>query len=467
MNLTAYRTLIYVCGVLALFSIALCFALWDMPIRGLVFFPLAYICFLFLTSMSSWHTGPSLFLAVCHITAFLRYVALPALIAFDGGYEGRSWIEPAAASYAWAAVVMCFEVFVVGLAITWWERRYHRRKKAAVLADRLRVVPTWYFASLVVLALGLIALMPQSLLLINIGRPTILIDEENFPPFASLAGMVLISTKVFFFLRVSLALSRISRLRTLSPWLAAIVCLANVGIYFGSNRMAIVLATAASVVVLYQLFGRRVMPAIAGILAAVVLLFAAVTAERQYATISESSLTSSADMIQSYVGGIYNVAIGLEVPEYYPEAGRPIVFLYDVLRPTVGFNLLVRDWPINYSNVYFNNRMFTHVDRRSQIIPMVAQAALFLPLLLAPLLSVAVVGCAYLLMRAADRTQVLELRYAFYIMAMRLGFFWGQNTMNMMNYFSLNVIIPCLLILGFLILRRFYSPRYAEFPRNS
>jgi hypothetical protein len=321
-------------------------------------------------------------------------------------------------------------------------------------AIEARPVPQWYFIGLLVLIAALVAFEPLSLVFINVGVPRLITDDADFPPLAALVAMMVISLKVFLFLRIAHALQGRTRLPLLAPWLAGAACIINAGIFFGTNRMAVALTAAASLYLLYQMFGRRILAPLAGVLACVLLLFVAITEERQYVSLSDDPIVNLADNIQTYVGGSYNVAIGLEVPEFYPEATDPKVFVFDVLRPTIGFNILVQNWDIYYSNIYFNLRMFTHVDRRSQIMPMIAQAALFVPLVFAPLLPAIVIALAYLLLGAAARTTSLELRYAFIIMAMRIGFFWGQNTMNLMSYLSLNVIVPFLLIVGCWLFRR-------------
>jgi uncharacterized membrane protein (DUF485 family) len=453
----------YQCFALVSLAIAAISAIFCVGFRGselklLPLLPIFYLLTVALLLGVTWSTGPSLFLSVCLPIVFFRYVAFPVLIAFNGGYEGRSSSPPSEESYSFAIILMVYELMLVTLLVAFLERRYHRNKREHEF--KAHSLPMWYVIVVVIFCVTLAFVFPESFLLINMLKPTIVADDVDISSTATFAAMSVVIAKVFLFLSLLRKLAQSSRWRIFAPWGAVFLCLLNVVIYFGTNRMAMVLTAIASILMLHKLFGTRSNIPIAIIVVSAVFMFVLVTKQREYVSYSNSRLASVADTIQVYTGGIYNVAIGVEVKSRYPEATKLSVLAYDFLRPTIGINLLVRDWNIFYSNIYFNYRMWIHLDRRSQIMPMIAQGYLFFPLLLAPLLSLFFVCLAYVLLHFINRVRYMEFQFALALVVMRLGLFWGQNTMNMMNYISINLILPFLLIIFYLVLRKSLRPGY-------
>lgn len=447
----AYRIFLVSSVILAAIVFVFSFGLGSTEYANIGLLPMAMIVFLFMVGAVTWKTGPSTLVFVCSLVATARFTVFPLLTALNGGYVGRSLDLPAKSSFDTAIYLMCYELLAVGLLCVLMERRYWRHRKQANVT--VRAIPGWYLAviSLVTLA-GLVA-VPSSRALINIGVPNVVADEFSSSAASVLFAMMALSALNFLFLKASLSLAKNRRWRRFTPWLALSLAIANVSVYFATGRLAILLSAIGVSWVLVQLFGRRAWTSIAVIGILAVLLFSIVTEARQFHQVDETRLERAANQVQAYTGGVYNVAIGVEVPEYFPEATTLRGLAFDFMRSTVGLNIIAQRWKMNYSNVYFNARMFTHVERRSQIMPMIAQGNLYLTPIFAPLLSVFFMLLGYLLMAQIDTSPYIEVRFALFISVVRLGMFGGQNSMNMMNFLSLYLIIPFTLLGVFMALQ--------------
>ena len=422
--------------------------------RSAVFLPAAYLVFLTMIAFVTWRFLPSPFLIVALFSSFLRYVGFPILASLNGGYVGRSHTPPALESYDIAVVLMCYELTIVGFSIFFLEKKY-QRLRAKSLYSPVKSLPSWYTLAIGVTAVAAILLFPQAIFLLSFISFGFELDELSLPATISLAAMLFMSAKVFMTLKIVHQLSQTKRWAIFAPYFAMIIGLANIFVYFGTNRMAVVLTAVTTGWILFRTFGSRARTPIVILALSGLFVFSVITERRDYMHRTDDTLTKIVDQVQVYTGGMYNVAIGVEVREQYPEARRWNGLAFDFLRPTVGFNLIVQNWNIDYSNQYFNWRMFTHVDRRSQILPMIAQGNLYFGFIFAPLLPLLFVWLGYVLLGKIWQTQFIELRYAMLLIVLRLGFFWGQNTMNMMNFISLNFIIPLIMIAPYLYMGRY------------
>lgn len=409
----------------------------------------------------SWRTGPSLVLAVCLATAFLRYSLFPLLAAIDGGYVGRSWIAPSNASVDLAVTLMVYEILGVTALITWLELRHARSKVHGVKSERLRLLPGWYIAALALLAVLLALLFPESLGQVNVGVPIIPDGDDTLAPAATFAAMLIVVVKSLTAVGLIWRLALLTRYVNLATVAAFLVAVANVTVYFGTGRIATVLTAAASIWLLRTAFGptRLLSVGVFVVTLTTATVYSVVTDARDYPTLSTSRLTNMVDSIQVYTGGVYNVAIGVEVGSFFPEAARIDGLFFDFARSTIGLNLLAQRLNMRYSNEYFNDRMWVHVDRRSQILPMIAQGYLYFPAPLSITLSLAFVYLGYALQGAIRTTGYVELKYLLALIALRMGFFWGQNSMNMMTYISIYLLIPLMLIAVYDLGRRAIGSR--------
>ncbi|EUC71719.1 hypothetical protein Y017_02400 [Alcanivorax sp. 97CO-5] len=349
-------------------------------------------------------------------------------------------------------MLMVYELLVVSILIFVLERKYWNKKSRALFVSEKKVLPVWFGAGLAAASIFLVVFFPQALLFVNFIYPKIVSEDYSVTSLAIFVAMLLMTSKVLLVVFFLKAISMRKNKSNLYAWLALLVCLVNISIFFGTNRIAVILTAVATMIIFMRLYPRVSLIKASLVGVAVFGLFGLITSEREYVSKSDSHLVSMADQIQGYTGGIYNVAIGAEVSVRYPEASKLEVLIYDFLRPTMGLNILVSDWDVKYSNIYFNDRMWVNVDRRSQIIPMISQGYLFLPFIFAPLLSCFFVFIGYYLMGFLSSVVFLEVHYFLLLCVMRIGFFWGQNSMNMMNYLSMNLLLPLIILFLYKVL---------------
>jgi hypothetical protein len=144
------------------------------------------------------------------------------------------------------------------------------------------------------------------------------------------------------------------------------------------------------------------------------------------------------------------VAIGLETRDWFPEASSIKHLIYDFVRPFVGLNLLIENLGVGemkYSNMFYNERMWTHVDRRSQIMPMVAQSNLYFGFMGTPILTIGFVAVALWISNILERISSIELWFLGTFCVARLGILMGQNSMNVVNELSFSLILPASLVI--------------------
>jgi len=461
-----YRSLMFISLVVA--GIAFILIMWlHVPgLRFLSILPVGYLIAASLLLRFTWSTGPSLFLVISLPTMFLRYVAFPSLVLINNGYKGRSLVPPAEESFDLAIFLMSYELLLVSLLIVMLEVRYHRARR--VQDFEMRTQPLWHLFVVVVFAILLTVAFPASSSLIQILKPEIVSNDTAVSmAAANLTALVVITVKTFVFLALMRRLAQARSWRVLATWAGGLLCMLNIAVYFGVNRLAVVLTVMASIWVFRRLFGSRSNTQIGTIAIMSIFLFALITSERKYVSYTESRLVSIADTIQVYTGGVYNVAIGVEVETQFPVSSSLSVLALDFLRPTIGVNMIVRNWDVFYSNVYFNKRLWGDVDRRSQIIPMIAQGNLFFPVAFAPLISLFFTWLAYKFLNIMIRVRYIEIQYCLALVIMRLGFFWGQNSMNLMSYISFNLLLPLLLLSLFMLIRKLYKEKSRGITKES
>lgn len=439
---TAFSILFFLAGVVV-------FSLTKEPGYEYLFLhPFIYaICFFLVLHKGFLFQPFRPFLFIFTLVATLRYVILPLLVVISGYYGGRSPVEPLDISYQKAIFIMLWELVACSTLIIFcekWAKKYisTERKKFDMGGK------TYIYMFFILFSLFLILINPQALLYVNFIIPSLL-DEDiqanfmtNFTVYSFLISKVLII--LYFIKKIIKSGNKYSYI------LIALLISLNIIIYWGTNKSDILIAGTASVLILYQLYGRKSFSYIFLLGILLVFVLSAVNTFRDTQKISEGNnyFLDKADSMQVYTGGVYNVAIALETKDYYPEASEFKVLVFDVFRPMIGPNLILKNYEQIYSNIYFNNRIWTNTDRRSQIIPMVGQAHLFLGFVLAPIFSMFFICLAYFLEKIYFYTRNIEVYYFTCLGLIRLGFMFGQNTMNMINDLSMNLFLFYLLYLS-------------------
>lgn len=386
------------------------------------------------------------FLFVFTLICFVRYVILPLLTVVSGHYGGRSQLPPEPDSFSAAILLMNWELVCCSLLVFFLERR---RRKSGLLSAGSQGFHTGYpmpgIGVYLIFGGALILVFPSALQSVNFVVPRVVAGEIEASTLENFVAYVFLVAKSLLFLIV-LKICYGNYLKSKKEGLV-ILCLFfasfNVLVYWGSNRSDILISAVATFLVLYRAFGARVSKyAVVGLFVLSSALFL-VTQKREHVSFSggQNPMVDVSDTFQVYTGGVYNVAIALETKEMIPASGQIKTLFVDVFRPMIGFNLLLKDLPLVYSNIYFNQRLWQSVDRRSQILPMVGQGNLYFGFLFAPLLSLAFIFLAYKIEGYALGASNVFVYYFLCLALVRLGFMMGQNTMNMVNDISMNLFL--------------------------
>ncbi len=360
---------------------------------------------------------------------------------------GRSLVTPRDSSFDIAVILMIFELLVSFLLIRIMERRIHlknlnQKKLELKLGGRRNLI----FILFIVLSLIFLLFDNRWLLVINFFQAQPLIWGDDLPIEAMFGSYLFMIVKqmlfvfgIFYFFK--------SYQKNKSPVflvLAITITVLNIGIFMGTNRADVLVGSFAALLLLFFLFPLKNIKIIAvAMVIGIMGLLTQISETRNFSAYSAGKSNSliMADNLQAYLGGPYNVAIAIETKSNYPQASNIEVLFFDIFRPMLGVNFLVRDLPLEYSNIYFNRRMFLADHPRSQIIPMIGQGNLFFGYFFSPLFNVIFILLAYWFTSLALKRGNLMLFYFLILTVIRMSFMMGQNTMNLINDMSFNLFL--------------------------
>lgn len=380
-----------------------------------------------------------------------RYCILPLMIVLSGHYGGRSIIPPTYDSFNRAILLMLYELIVTTFFIFYMEKRYGfdvtyennptaKRREIEFTANTSNVIYLLFGLCII----GLIIINPGILRKIHFLSPS----ANSYNSNNILDSFAVYSFNLFKQLCFTILVYKLSESYKIKGnfsiiWMAGLLAFFNMAIYTGTNRSRILIDGIISLLIIYKLFGKKSKILIITLCIVLALIMVGVTIFRQYVSITNdgNKLIGFTDTLQVYLGGPYNVAIALETKEMFPEASRLRVLLFDIFRPMLGVNFFIKNLPIDYSNVFFNKRIWIGIDRRSQILPMIGQGNLFFGFLFAPIFNILFIRLSYFLYNQLKKSPRIELYYFFSLVLARLGFMMGQNTMNMINYLSINLFL--------------------------
>jgi hypothetical protein len=230
-------------------------------------------------------------------------------------------------------------------------------------------------------------------------------------------------------------------------WLSFLIVLINILILFGDNRSDFIITAIVSLFLLYNLYPRQSKVPIIIVIIAIIIVTSFITSHRNTVTFTrgENPMIDITDTLQVYLGGPYNVAIAIETAKLFPESSTPINLVYDLFRPAMGFNLILKHVEgFEFTNYLFNYRLFFS-DHVSQIMPIVGQGYYYFGFVFSPLLIIAFIILVYYLIRSIQRQNRIELIFFLSIPITRLGFAMGQNAGILINdttfFLFLNLLI--------------------------
>lgn len=379
--------------------------------------------------------------------SYFRYVILPFFIVYSGYYGGRSPAEPTSESFYNGLLLMLYELIVISCAVYILDKKYQNiTHKSNQEFNSKGTSPNQilYWLFIIVSCLALL-INSEVRSIINFIIPKVLSTEE----YSDLSLLTLLFSYAFMISKQLLFVLIVFKLYTLFTkyrlkryrYLALIAVLVNSCIYIGTNRLDIIICGLASIltyILVFRVNYKRVLLLLAISLFVVIQKVAEV---RELASISKNSskLIDFTDMMQVYLGGPYNVAMSIETEKRYSKELTYSILMFDFIRPVIGVNYIVKDLDISYTNIYFNKRYFNY-EKRSQILPMIGQGYIHLGPVLAPFLAVIFIILIYLIRILMHNSYHIELVYFFTLALCRGGFIMGQNSMNILNDISYNLL---------------------------
>ncbi|MFW5411747.1 hypothetical protein [Aerococcus urinaeequi] len=412
--------------------------------------PLVYLfVFIFVFSKIITRDIDRLFMVIFTTIAFIRFVLLPYLIVLTGLYGGRSHIPPSNESYSMAILLMIYEIIIISIVLLIKENNNKIIKNNNKIIKNIKkeFILSSNDGYYLFIGMSLISSLffPNVLSSINFIVPTSLVVGYENTTIENIVLYSLILSKQLIYLIIVKKLYIKYNVSKSENYLfiTIVISLISILIYFGTNRMDIIISSIVTVYLLRKLYGKKMNKYIIMLVPFIIIVVSLVTSGREYATVNDSgsSLLNVADTFQTYTGGVYNVAIAIETLEFYPEVRDMSVLLMDIFRPMIGINVLVRNINVPYSNIYFNNRMWTHVDRRSQILPMIGQGYFFFGAIFSVIFSIFFIMLQYFFEKIVNNTNSLEVFFFVNLSIARMGLLMGQNTMNLINDISMNLVL--------------------------
>lgn len=387
-----------------------------------------------------------IFLTSFSIIAYIRYIIMPIFIVYSGYYDGRSVVSPSNENYRNAILLMFYEFIVVSIAIVFFEKKFNKNndntsKKFIELPKNKFIYLIFFGATLV----GVI-ICPQALDMFSFIIPRISGLEylNTLPTNVAIVTYMLFTSKyLLYILIISYLYKKYKKSNnTIYKTIAFIVTFINISIFYGLNRSDLVIPACASILLYMNLFKDKniVKYAVIGVL--ILFLISSIGQSRQLASVSknQSKLVDMTDMIQGYFGGIYNVAISIETYDYYPEVRGISRVLYDTGRPFIGINIFLKNSEMEPTNNFFNKRIYFN-DHTAQIVPIIGQGYIHFGYIMSPILEILIIGLAYVFENIIKKTARIEVIYFVSICLIRMGFVMGQNTGNIANELSMNLVL--------------------------
>lgn len=405
--------------------------------------PIAYVFFELVAMLTGFKNHSKIFFGSLTTVSFFRYVIYPVNLSIAGYYVGRSPIEPTAESYSTAIYLMVYELLATSAIAGIVAKTI---KPAGIKTPGATTFSPHLVIALMSVAVAGTLIVPTTLNYIGTIRAPSVEDEGG--RLAALFANLLIVTKTLIMVRVLVFLR--DNQHTLGAFalltLVAMTVAISSSVYLGTHRIAVLIYTAGCIILCYQLYGRSIMTfVIPTSFAAAAFAFLAISSSRGL-SLQIDDYDSTLDLLQVYLGGIYNVAIGIETATWFPEARNAETLFFDFARPMMGLNLFVAEWDIKYSNQFYNERMWPYIERRSQIIPMIGQGYFYFGPYLAPILTIVFLLIHYPINWLYQKTTSLELQFVLSLVLIRFGLMFGQNSMNLLNHASINLSILLLAV---------------------
>jgi hypothetical protein len=447
--------LVITASLISLFIIL--FASVNNDYRFLIILPIVFsFCYVFLLGRILFES-PKIFIMVLIPLNFIRYVILPALVAYTGYYGGRASIPPELIDYKLAVFLMAYEILVLSFVIFFFSQKYssdlydYRNK---VFKVRKKII----YYIFILLVMGLVIINPKIINQFSFILPSekALNIYGNYAEYSKSTGALFKLTAYLFNILKELVLILLVYMnskkyqksgKNIYFYIAILFGVMNIAIYFGANRSDLLLQSFATILLLLIFFKDKKFKILfsTGIISLMMIIILSIGRQHHVLT-SKDILNSIADTLQIYLGGPYNVAIAIDMADKFSEFRSIITIIGDFTRSVFGLSFLVKQFEIPLSTDIFNWRIFQVKNNGTQILPMIGQGYFYFGFIFSPILEIIFIYIAFTLEKVTVKTQDPVLYYFLIITCIRLGFLTSQNTVIQLNDLSYNLFIPLILI---------------------
>lgn len=427
----------------------------DVGYENIYLLPLAYLIFhiLFIRKVMKDY-GISMFLGIYITVSFFRYVILSDLVVLSKWFYGRAVYPPNPIFYKQAILMMVYELLIYNIAILIFHKFFFKNKETLLVkkdeSNEVRYSKSnIVYIIFIVITFMMVAIRPNSISFFSfITVNSNYIGLEDTDTLTSITTIFLNTSRILIYLTIIrwCMLNIHPKSPLLSFGVVTIITIVNSLIFFGTNRADFVFNFIVNLVVLMYLYKRLGITISLFLSSLLPLVIISLSNYRESSTIThgKNKLIDFTDNIQIYLGGVYDVALSLDL--HSPNDSIAILFI-DILRSAFGLNLILKHINIIPSVNLYNNRIYLN-DHVAQILPMIGQGNLYLGYLMAPLIGVFFIFLALLIIKYLVKSKRLELIYVLTLFSGRLGFVMAQNGNIFMN--DLTYFLPLFLVVYYL-----------------
>ncbi len=425
--------------------------------QNIFLLPMAFCIFynFFIRSVMKKY-GISLFLLIYIIVSFFRFVILSVLLVESNWFYGRSNYSPAPLFFKNAIYIMIYELLIYNFTIYIFHKFFfgNNRKKLydGIIEGSKKInfsKSNIIYIAFIVLTFMLVIIRPSSLNFFSFFKVNNNFTKlEELDILTSIVIMFLnVARLIIYFVIIGWIIKIIQPKNYLFSFiLVVLITLINSLIFFGTNRSDFIFNFAVNLLVLiylYKKLGVIINILFLGLLPIVV---SGMSQFRETVTITGGSnkLIDVTDNLQVYLGGIYNVAMSLDITN---PNGNILLMFVDIFKSAIGPNILLKNIEMATSAQLFNYRIYLS-DHVSQIIPMIGQGNLYLGPIFAPLLGIIFIFIAVFLTKQIIKFKRIELIYVYTLFSGRIGFVMAQNGNILIN--DLTFFLPLFLLVYYL-----------------
>ncbi|MEB7673056.1 O-antigen polymerase [Staphylococcus equorum] len=394
--------------------------------------------------------GISFFLMIYTLVSYTRYNILSYLVYKSQWYGGISKFPPTSDQFSGAILLMSYELIVYSIAIY----IFHKYLIKDVIKRKIKHKMKFQKSNIVYLCFILITMIFVTLNPNSLSFFSFISINENYKNLEtlgvfSLVTIVLLSVSrilIYFIFIKWIVINLKPKYYLMSFFLVVFVSLLNSMIFIGTNRASFLLNFLATIIIIIYLYRKTAISFVILMFSILPTLLGSLLSYRQTTTITQGAnkIVDLTDTLQVYLGGVYNVALSLDI---LSPNSNIFYLIIDVMRSAIGPNILLKNINIVNSVNLYNERIFQST-LVSQIIPMIGQGKLYLGYILAPLLGVIFIFIATYFTKIIVEKNRFELIFVFTLISGRLGFVMAQNGNIFMN--ELTFYLPLFLIIYYL-----------------